>query len=133
MSAVELIAAALAAGATAGVTGAASTAVQDAYNGLKGLLRRRIRDDDGAAEALDADETEPGVWQARVGDALTDSGAVEDEQILAMARRLLDLAAPQTAKTFHNTVHTNYGAAGEFHGPVTINQPPPIPPAVPEA
>jgi hypothetical protein len=42
--------------------------------------------------ALDADESEPGVWQAHIGNALTASGAVADEEILAAARRLLALA-----------------------------------------
>ncbi|MDR7275714.1 hypothetical protein [Catenuloplanes atrovinosus] len=89
MTAIELIAAALAAGAGAGLTQTASDTVRDAYAGLKDLLRRRLGD--RAVPALEADETEPGVWQARLGDALTSSGAAGDEQVVAAARRLLDL------------------------------------------
>lgn len=95
MSAVEVIAAALAAGAGAGLTGTASAAVQDAYAGLKDLLRRRV-----GGPALEADETEPGVWQARLGDALTASGAADDERILAAARQLLALADPALSATY---------------------------------
>src|SRR4051812_39466464 len=98
MSAVELITAALAAGAGAGLKDSASTAVRDAYAGLRDLLRRRVGDhDEQAVQALEADETEPGVWQARIGEALTTSGAADDEQVLAAARRLLAVADPALA------------------------------------
>jgi hypothetical protein len=45
-------------------------------------------------------ETERGIWQARVGDALIDSGASGDEQILAAAERLLMLADPALAAKY---------------------------------
>ncbi|MEU1745335.1 hypothetical protein ACPXB5_21615 [Micromonospora arida] len=134
MSAVEVITVALAAGAGAGVKDTTSAAVRDAYAGLKGLLRRRFGDADAAAvQALDADETEPGLWQARIGDALTECGVVDDEQILKAARRLLALADPEKAKTFHINVGVSHGAVGEFNAPVTFNQGPPVPPAPPAA
>ncbi|GAA2387417.1 hypothetical protein [Dactylosporangium salmoneum] len=134
MSAVGIITAALAAGAAVGVKDTASAAVRDAYSELKALLKRGFGDHDGAAvRALDADETEPGVWQARIGDALAESGAADDEEVLAVARRLLALADPDKARTFRIDVETNYGAVGEFHGPVTFNQGPPVPPASPAA
>jgi hypothetical protein len=132
MSAVEVIAAALAAGAGAGLQDTASAAVRDAYTGLKDLLKRRVGDQQ-AALALDANETEPGVWQARIGDALTVSGAADDEAVLAAARHLLALADLDKTKSFHNNVNNNYGAAGEFHAPVTFNQGPMVPPAPPVA
>lgn len=110
MSAVELIAAALAAGAGAGLTDTASAAVRDAYAGLKDLLKRRVGDHGGqAGRALDADETEPGVWQARLGDALTTSGAVGDEQILAAARHLLTLTDPALAAKYQVDAHAAKG------------------------
>ncbi|MEV6801392.1 FxSxx-COOH system tetratricopeptide repeat protein [Micromonospora rifamycinica] len=126
MSAVEVITVALA----AGVKDTTSTAVRDAYAGLKGLLKRRFGDADAAAvQALDADETEPGTWQARIGDALTECGVVDDEQILTAARRLLALADPEKAKTFRINVGNSHGAVGEFNAPVTFNQGPPVPPS----
>ncbi len=91
MTGVELIAAALAAGATAGVTGAASAAVQDTYAGLRDMLRRRLLSRHQAEHALDADETQPGVWQARLGRDLTEAGADRDEEVLAAAFTLLSL------------------------------------------
>ncbi|MFD0742681.1 hypothetical protein ACFQ1L_13380 [Phytohabitans flavus] len=117
---VELIVAALAAGASAGVAGTATQAITDTYGLLKQLLKRRFGGREQAREALEAQETEPGVWQTRIGDDLRQSGAAEDEQILAAARELIALADPKTAAMFH--IGTVHGAAGQFYAPVTIDQ-----------
>jgi hypothetical protein len=138
---VELIVAALAAGAGAGVTDTVSGAIKDAYAGFKGLLARRLGGADPAGhdqvrQALDGQETEPGVWQARLGDDLTASGADGDEEILAAARQLLGLLDPagDTAGAYQVSVATNYGVAGTFQAPVTINYGQlPVPPAAPGA
>jgi hypothetical protein len=130
-STVEVITAALAAGAGAGVKDTASAAIKDAYAGLKALLKHRL--DGRLVQALDAEETEPGVWQARIGDALAESGAADDTQILEAARRLLAAADPDKAKALHIEVDTNYGAIGEFHAPGDVlpgAAHPPTPPAV---
>lgn len=132
MSSIELIVAALAAGASAGVTNTATVAVQDAYAGLKGLLRPRVRGE--ARAALDADETDEGVWQARLADELQASGAAEDAQVRAAAERLLGLADPAKAATYNITVGTSSGVVGAtFTAPVTIHHGggavPPAPPA----
>ncbi|XVV08562.1 hypothetical protein ACQP2X_27355 [Actinoplanes sp. CA-131856] len=105
MSAVEVIAAALAAGAGAGLTDATSAAVRDAYARLKELLKRRVGDDG----VLEANETEPGFWQAQLGDALTASGAADDERILAAARQLLALADPASAAKYRVDVREAKG------------------------
>nr|BFE76214.1 hypothetical protein GCM10020092_095150 [Actinoplanes digitatis] len=89
---VDVIVAALAAGATAGVSGTATDAVKDAYGLLKALIRRRFTGRETARAALEAEETEPGVWQTSIGQDLRDSGAATDEQVLAAARELLTLA-----------------------------------------
>jgi hypothetical protein len=86
---VELIAAALSAGAAAGLTDTAAAAVKDTYAGLKRLLRQWVRGD--AREALEADETVPGLWEDQIGEDLIASGADQDEEILTLARRLLEL------------------------------------------
>jgi hypothetical protein len=133
MADIEIITAALAAGAGAGIKDTASAAIRDAYNSLKDLIKQRLGGRNDAVQALDADETEPDVWQACIGDALTDSGAADDERVLAAARRLLALADPDKAKTFNSDVSNNYGAIGDFSAPVTFNQGPPVPPAPPAA
>jgi hypothetical protein len=92
LSGLELIAAALAAGASAGLSNTATAAVQDAFNGLKQLLGRRLR---GREQALEAAETEPGVWAALLGEELTASGATADDEVIEAAERLLSLVRQQ--------------------------------------
>ncbi|GID96620.1 RIP homotypic interaction motif-containing protein [Amorphoplanes digitatis] len=96
---VDVIVAALAAGATAGVSGTATDAVKDAYGLLKALIRRRFTGRETARAALEAEETEPGVWQTSIGQDLRDSGAATDEQVLAAARELLTLAGAAGGQT----------------------------------
>ncbi|MEU9740168.1 hypothetical protein AB0E12_13370 [Micromonospora chersina] len=127
MTGVELIVAALAAATTAGIT----NGVQDAYASLKGLLMRRLADREQAIAALEAGETSPGQWQARIGADLAGSGAASDIEVLAAARAVLAAADPAQAQAGIYTVMYNHGAVGLFHGPVTFNQGPPDPPATP--
>lgn len=150
MGELELITAALAAGGSAGVTAAASSAAQDVYTSLKNLLKHRLAGRGGASEVLEADETDPGVWQSRLGADLTATGAYQDQDIQAAALRLLGLTDPDGTRTGKytidargasgmqpgdNTVHvdTNYGAAtGTARAPITITYwDLPGPPALP--
>ncbi|MDG4816548.1 hypothetical protein O7628_13690 [Micromonospora sp. WMMD956] len=127
MTGVELIVAALAAAATAGIT----SGVQDAYTGLKALLVRRLSGRNEAVRALEAEETRPRVWQALIGDDLHACGADADEQVLTAARTLLAQADPAGTRAGVYTVTNNYGAMGEFYAPVTFQQGPPVPPPSP--
>jgi hypothetical protein len=129
---VDVIVAALAAGASAGVSGTATDAIKDGYGVLKALIRRRFAGRDTARAALEAEETEPGVWQTSIGQDLQDSGAATDEHILAAARELLALADPGKAATF-NITGTVHGAAGQFNAPVSFDQRTQLPPAPPVA
>jgi hypothetical protein len=133
---VELIVVALAAGATAGVSGTATQAITDTYGLLKQLIKRRFAGRDTAREALEAQETEPGVWQTRIGDDLRQSGAADDGQVLAAARELLALADPKAAATF-NISGTVHGAVGQFYDRVSFDQrtqaSEPLPPPDPAA
>lgn len=99
MTGVELIIAALAAGATAGASDSASAMVRDAYEGLRDVLRRRLAGcAEGAVQALDATVADPAVWQARIGDDLTAHGVDRDEEILAAAEHLLDQLDPDRSR-----------------------------------
>ncbi|GAB2604639.1 hypothetical protein Aab01nite_78360 [Paractinoplanes abujensis] len=129
---VELIAAALAAGATAGVSDAAGAAVKDAYDQLKRLLKPRLRGD--ARAALESDETEPDVWTARIGEELTASGADMDPEVMAAVEHLRDRISEATkvnnnftnawgVQNGNHNVQTNYfgdqpqrGVAGKSTG-----------------
>jgi hypothetical protein len=101
MTDLDLITAALAAGAGAGVSDVAKAGVRDAYDALRALLRRRLTGGTGAS--------------------LEGSGVDRDEEILAAARQVLALAAPGEADGAVR-IGTNYGAAaGAFLAPVTIH------------
>ncbi|MDP9792420.1 hypothetical protein J2S43_000932 [Catenuloplanes nepalensis] len=130
MSAIELITAALAAGAGAGLQGTASTAVHDAYERLKAMLRSGLSGHESAVRALESDDSDAEAWQARIGEALIESGVAGDERVLLAAGHMLTLVGRQ-AKSFDIDVSTNKGAIGDFSGPVTFNQAP-VPPAEPE-
>lgn len=149
----EMIVAALAAGASTGAGDAAKTAVVDAYTGLRDLLRRRVAHRAQMIELLDGGPTDPQTWQARLGPPLAAAGVDHDDEVLAAARQLLELADPDGTRagkyhlnlsgarqppTGDNSVRvgTNYGnTAGSMTGPVTITYTgsPPDPPAAPEA
>ena len=95
MTGVELILAALAAGASAGITETTSGAIGDAYRGLRDGLRNRIAAwGERAVPALDAPApdatTDEELWRIRLGAALVGSGADQDEGVLASADRLLE-------------------------------------------
>ncbi|MET9971047.1 hypothetical protein ABZZ80_35390 [Streptomyces sp. NPDC006356] len=94
MTGVELILAALATGAAAGVSDSAGGAVRDAYAGLRDALRRRssAEDDAETRELLEAREVEPGTWETRLRGRLVEAGADRDEDVLAAARLLLERA-----------------------------------------
>ncbi|MBM2614120.1 hypothetical protein JIG36_00945 [Actinoplanes sp. LDG1-06] len=133
MDEITTIVTALAAGAAAGVSGTASDAVKDAYDLLKALLRRRFTGRDAARRELDAEETEPGVWRARIGDDLNESGAAADSQVLTTAQELLTAARASRASRTTINVDTNHGAVGEFSGPITFDQRTQLPPTAPAA
>ncbi|WP_199199517.1 hypothetical protein [Micromonospora sp. RP3T] len=97
MTGVEIIIAALVAGATAGSTDVAKSMITDTFTGLKDVLRSHLAGRREAQEALDASETKPGRWAVLRG-GLTASGADNDLQALAAARRLLELVDPGGAR-----------------------------------
>ncbi|MFE1411204.1 hypothetical protein ACFW6F_10410 [Streptomyces sp. NPDC058746] len=92
MTGVELVMAALAAGASAGLTDTAGSAVRDAYGALREAVRGRLPARSG--EVLDAERVEPGVWEGRLREELTASGADQDGEVLAAAEHLWALVHP---------------------------------------
>ncbi|KMS71093.1 hypothetical protein ACM01_28650 [Streptomyces viridochromogenes] len=90
MNGVDLVVAALAAGAAAGLTDTTSSAIRDAYAGLRESVRGRLAtgSEDGV-RILEASEAEPTMWQDRLGELLSVAGVDQDEEILASARSLL--------------------------------------------
>ncbi|MET8204284.1 hypothetical protein [Micromonospora taraxaci] len=94
MTGVEMILAALAAGAGAGVSDSAKALVVDAYADLRAVLRQRLAGRNRAVEALDGVEVASGEWRLELGAALAEANADRDEEVLAAARAILSAADP---------------------------------------
>ncbi|MFD8497844.1 RIP homotypic interaction motif-containing protein [Amycolatopsis sp. NPDC059657] len=123
----DVVAAALAAGAAAGAKDTASLAVKDAYAGLVDGARRRF----GAkvAEQLEEaahDDAAPGKEQ-RIRDELAralDGAVLEpDDELVAAARTLLDRASGK----FIVDVRESQGVQVGDHNSMTLNLRPPAP------
>ncbi|MEJ7742305.1 MAG: hypothetical protein WKF73_07025 [Nocardioidaceae bacterium] len=91
MDPISMIVGALAAGAATGLTDTASTALKDAYVGLRELVRRRFAARPAAETALVEHEKAPEVWQAPLATSLEATGAGGDEQIIEAAQHVLAL------------------------------------------
>lgn len=91
MEPISLIVAALAAGATAGLSDTASTAVKDAYTGLRESVRRRLAGRAAAQVALTEHENAPDIWHAPLVAELERAGAGTDEAAVAAAQRVMAL------------------------------------------
>ncbi|XVS62099.1 hypothetical protein ACQPYE_28035 [Actinosynnema sp. CA-299493] len=102
MEFVEPVLLALTAGAAVGAGETASTAVQDAYRGLKTaagkVLRSKVADegDEAATEAAVEERlTEPQVHRDELVAALAETDPDERAEVLTAAHRLLELIDPQ--------------------------------------
>jgi hypothetical protein len=91
MDPITLIVTALAAGAALGVKDAASSAVKDAYAGLKALITKRFGGRPGAELVLAKHERAPETWQAPLMAELGEVGADSDPDLVAAAQALMNL------------------------------------------
>ena len=91
MEPVTLILTALVAGAGLGLQGAASSAVTDAYNGLKALVRRKLAGREGGELVLARHEQDPQVWEKPLAQELTAAGASDDPDLVSAAQALMQL------------------------------------------
>jgi hypothetical protein len=87
MDPVSLVVGALAAGAS----DTARQAVTDSYDGLKQLLLRRFSGDRAAEVALTGHEADPDRWRLPLAEALEQTGAATDAEVLAAAQVVIDL------------------------------------------
>jgi hypothetical protein len=95
MDAISLILSALVAGATQTAGGVA----QDAYNGLKSLIKCKF-ESQGKSDSitiLDKYEQKPEKTKPLLEDELTEVGADKDEEIIKLAQKLLGQLHPQEA------------------------------------
>jgi hypothetical protein len=122
---VTLILAALAAGASAGVTDTVSQGIQDAYTGLKALVLRRVKDQPAGEVAVIEHAKDPDTWSAPLAKTLTSAGADRDQELVAAADRLMEMLDPDGAKAGNYTVNIKATgdhsvAAGTVHDGVHI-------------
>jgi hypothetical protein len=111
MDPVTMIVTALAAGAALGVTDSASSAVRDAYAGLKALVRKRLGVRPGGELVLAGHEEAPGTWQAPLRAELAEAGADGDTGLVAAAQALMTLLDEAGARAGKYTVDVR-GAQG---------------------
>ena len=86
----ELILAELIAGATAAAKDTAGAAVQDAYNGLKALLKKKFEKDALAQAMVDAKREEIKQAEVLLKNKIVEAGVDKDNEITELAQDLLD-------------------------------------------
>jgi hypothetical protein len=91
MDPITLIVAALAAGAALGITDTASSAIKDAYAGLKSLVRERLGDGPKAEMVLAGHEQAPETWRVPLMAELDQAGARNDSGLVSAAEALMHL------------------------------------------
>ncbi|WP_287275647.1 MULTISPECIES: hypothetical protein [unclassified Okeania] len=88
---------------TALVTGAgeatAGSLVQDIYQNLKGLIRRKFADNSAANMVLEEHEKDPETYEAPLKKKLIEGGIDKDEEVIKKAQELLEKLKPEAAAT----------------------------------
>lgn len=111
MDPITLIVTALAAGAALGITDTASSAIKDAYAGLKALVRKRLGGRPDAELVLARHEQAPQTWRAPLMAELDEAGAGHDADLVAAAEVLMRLVDEAGARAGKYTVDVR-GAQG---------------------
>jgi hypothetical protein len=111
MDPITLILTALAAGAGAGLTDTASSAVKDAYGSLKALVKKRLAGRPDADLVLARHEKAPQTWQAPLAAELDESGAGRDPDLMEAAQALMSLVDEAGTRAGKYTVDVR-GAQG---------------------
>jgi hypothetical protein len=114
MDPVTLIVTALVSGAGLGLKDAASSAITDAYNGLKGLVRRKLAGRPGGELVLARHEQDPPVWEKPLAQELTAVSAGDDPDLVSAAQALMQLvdAAGSAAGKYQVVASDHAAAAG---------------------
>lgn len=90
MDPISIIVAAVIAGAASGAQGVASEGIADAYRSLKALLRLRFGRGSETDRAVDEIEGSPESGEVALRAALADASADRDDELVALARQLLE-------------------------------------------
>lgn len=111
MDPITLIVTALAAGAALGLKDTASSAVKDAYAGLKALVKKKLVGRPDAEVVLTRHEQVPETWRAPLMAELDDAGLGHDSDLVAAAQALMKLVDEAGAQAGKYTVDVR-GAQG---------------------
>jgi hypothetical protein len=101
MEPISLILAALGAGAIAATKDVAGTAVKDAYEGLKALIKKKFAEQgkDDPSTIIEKFEKKPEVTKPLLEDELKEAGLEKDEEILKAAEAVMVKKDPEGAST----------------------------------
>jgi hypothetical protein len=126
MDAISLIITALVAGAIAAAKDTAGTAVKDAYQGLKTLIKRKFEScEPNAKMVLEEHEKDPQTYEAPLKKKLAEAGADQDEEIIKAAQEVMKKEDPEgfqngEYKTNVTVEGDVIGVAGTSTGTVNI-------------
>ncbi|MEH1795632.1 hypothetical protein [Nostoc sp.] len=95
MEPISIIIAALGAGAIAATKDTAGTAVKDAYQGLKTLIKKKFESEPKAQMVLEEHETDPETYEAPLKKKLPEAGVDRDAEIIKAAQELLKQEKPE--------------------------------------
>ena len=132
MDPVSLIVGALAAGASAGLTETATSAVKDAYTSLRALVSRLFAGRPVAEAVVEEHAKAPtGPYRETLKAELERAGAGADPQIVATAQRLMEAVDPdgaQAGKYLMDLRGAQVGAVGDHNtNTITFGTAPPAP------
>jgi hypothetical protein len=116
MDPVTVIVAALVSGAAAALKDTTGEAVKDAYASLKTLLKRRFAGRPEADIVLEKHQEKPDVWDEPLREALKESGADTDEEIVRAAQRVLTIVHPEQSAQGKYSVQITGAAQGNVFG-----------------
>jgi len=111
MDPITLIVTALMAGAALGVKDTASSAIKDAYAGLKAMAGKRLAGRPDGLRVLARHEEAPEIWQAPLKEELDQAGAGHDASLVAAAEALMRLIDEDGGRRSKYTVDA-HGAQG---------------------
>jgi hypothetical protein len=111
MDPITLIVTALAAGSALGISDTASSAIKDAYVGLKALVRKRLGARPDAEMVLAKHEQAPQTWRAPLMAEFDEAGVGHDADLVAAAEALMRLVDEAGARAGKYTVDVR-GAQG---------------------
>ena len=124
MDPISVIVAALVAGAFSAVKEMAGTAVEDAYAGLKEIIKSRFSGNAAATTALEAHETDPETWDKPLRKSLAEIEPEKDAEMLDAAQSLLEVADPEGTSSGKYSINVSGNVQGLVqgdHSQVTMN------------